>query len=170
MKMKLNCPVCDYQEIEGDTCPNCDTDLSVIRMLKELPQVENPLQQVKIAKWQLGVALLLLIIGIGLGVMGSFIFLQPQLHTLTVSSPNPVINDRPKLPVNTAPVTAKEPPKPITYTVKLGDHLSAIAQKFCGKGTSWQVMVKANPQFKGREDDIDVGDVLKIPNCKESAR
>ncbi|WP_375479769.1 LysM peptidoglycan-binding domain-containing protein [uncultured Nostoc sp.] len=52
--------------------------------------------------------------------------------------------------VNTTPVTAKEPPKSVTYTVKLGDHLSAIAQKFCGKGTSWQVMVKANPQLKGR--------------------
>jgi nucleoid-associated protein YgaU len=138
-------------------------------MLKELPQVENPLRQVKITKWQLGVALLLLIIGIGLGAIGSFIFLQPQLHTLTVSSPNPVISDRPKLPVNTAPVTAKEPPKPVTYTVKSGDNLSAITEKFCGKGTSWQVMVKANPQLKGRENDIDVGDVLKIPNCKEGA-
>lgn len=160
MKIKLNCPVCDYQEIEGDTCPNCDTDLSVIRMLKELPQVENPLRQLKITKWQLGVALLLLIIGIGLGVIGSFIFLQPQLHTLTVSSPNPVSSDH-------APVTAKEPPKPIIYTVKSGDHLSAIAQKFCGEGTSWQVMVKANPKLKGRKDYIDVGEVLKIPNCKE---
>ncbi|MEH2346930.1 MAG: LysM domain-containing protein [Nostoc sp.] len=167
--MKLDCPVCDYQEIEGDTCPNCDTDLSVIRMLKELPQVENPLQQVKISKWQLGVALLLLIIGIGLGAMSSFIFLQPQLQTLTVSSPDPIISDRPTLPVNNAPVTAKEPLKPITYTVKSGDYLSAIAEKFCGKGTSWQVMLKANPQLKGREDDIDVGDVLKIPNCKDGA-
>ncbi|MHC5598220.1 MAG: LysM peptidoglycan-binding domain-containing protein [Nostoc sp.] len=160
--IKLNCPVCDYQEIEGDTCPNCDTDLSVIRILKELPQVENPLRQVKIPKWQLGVALLLLIIGIGLGVIGSFIFLQPELHP-TVSSPNPVV----KLPVNHAPVTAKEPPKPITYTVKSGDHISAIAQQFCGEGTSWQVMVKANPRLKGREDYISVGEVLKIPNCKE---
>ncbi|MCC5660874.1 LysM peptidoglycan-binding domain-containing protein [Nostoc sp. XA010] len=166
MKIKLNCPVCDYQEIEGDTCPNCDTDLSVIRMLKELPQVENPLRQLKITKWQLGVALLLLVIGIGLGVIGSFIFLQPQLHTLTVSSSNPVSSDRLKLPVH-APVTAKEPPKPITYTVKSGDRLSAIAQKFCGEGTSWQVMVKANPKLKGRKDYIDVGEVLKIPNCKE---
>lgn len=108
MKIKLNCPVCDYQEIEGETCPNCDTDLSVIRMLKELPQVENPLRQVKIPKWQLGVALLLLIIGIGLGVMGSFIFLQPQLQP--VSSPNQVSSDRLKLPVNHAPVTVKANP------------------------------------------------------------
>ncbi|WP_375513025.1 LysM peptidoglycan-binding domain-containing protein [uncultured Nostoc sp.] len=164
MKIKLNCPVCDYQEIEGDTCPNCDTDLSVIRMLKELPQVENPLQQVKIAKWQLGVALLLLIIGIGLGVMGSFIFLQPHSYTLTVSSPNPVL----KLPANHAPVTAKEPAKPITYIVKSGDHLSAIAQKFCGEGTSWQVMVKANPRLKRREDYIDVWEVLRIPTARRA--
>ena len=161
--MKLNCPVCDYQEIEGDICPNCDTDLSVIRMLEELPQVENSLQQLKIAKWQLGVALLLLIIGIGLGVMGSFIFLQPHSYTLTVSSANPVL----KLPVNHAPVTAKKPAKPITYIVKSGDHLSAIAQKFCGEETSWQVMLKANLQLKGREDYIDVEKVLRIPNCKE---
>ncbi|MCC5627894.1 hypothetical protein LC613_06975 [Nostoc sphaeroides CHAB 2801] len=28
-------------------------------------------------------------------------------------------------------------------------------------------MVKANPRLKGREDYIDVGEVLKIPNCKE---
>lgn len=167
MKIKLNCPVCDYQEIEGDTCPNCDTDLSVIRMLQELPQVENSVQQVKISKWQLLVVLLLLIIGIGLAAMGNFMFLQPKLHTLTVTSPNPVISDRPKPPVNSAPVTAKEPPKPITYTVKSGDHLSVIAKKFCGKGTSWQVILKANPQLKGRENYIDVGEVLKIPNCKE---
>jgi len=169
MKIKLNCPVCDYQEVEGNTCPNCDTNLSVIRMLQELPQAENSFQEVKITKWQLGVALLLLIIGIGLGTMGSFIFLQPQLYTLTISSPNRVSSDRPKLPVNHVPVRAKEPPKPITYTVKSGDNLSAIAQKFCAKGSPWEVMLKANPQLKGRKDYIHIGEVLKIPNCKEGA-
>ena len=60
-----------------------------------------------------------------------------------------------------------KPPEPMTYTVQPKDNKSAIAEKFCGKGTSWQVMVKANSQLKGREYYIDVGEVLKVPNCKE---
>jgi hypothetical protein len=37
----LNCPVCGYKEIEGNTCPNCDADLSLIRSLTELPALEK---------------------------------------------------------------------------------------------------------------------------------
>lgn len=40
MSIKLDCPVCGYKEIEKDVCPNCDTDLSLIRMLQELPQLD----------------------------------------------------------------------------------------------------------------------------------
>ncbi|MDZ8051652.1 MAG: LysM peptidoglycan-binding domain-containing protein [Aulosira sp. ZfuVER01] len=167
MNIKLNCPVCGYQEVAGKTCPNCDTDLSVIRMLQELPSVETLVQPVKVATWPIGIALLMLMIGVCLGAGSSFIFQQTQLHTLTVSAPHPVAATSllPK-PPNT-PVVVKKPPKPTTYTVQSGDYLSAIAEKFCGTGTSWDVMVKANPQLKGRENHIDVGEVFKIPNCKE---
>ena len=41
MKTHLTCPVCDRQEIEGDICPNCETDISLVRMLVELPR-EKP--------------------------------------------------------------------------------------------------------------------------------
>jgi nucleoid-associated protein YgaU len=137
-------------------------------MLQELPQAQTPVPQAKFTGWQLGIALFILIIGMSLGSIGSFIFLQPQLNTLTVSSPNPVaLSPRnPKPPAN-IPITPNQPPKPTTYIVKSGDHLSAIAQKFCGKDTSWQVIVKSNPQLKGREDYINIGEVLKIPTCKE---
>jgi hypothetical protein len=167
MNFKLNCPVCGYQEVAGNTCPNCDTDLSVIQMLQELPSVETLLHPVKIATFPLGIALLMLMIGICLGAGGSFIFQQPQLHTLTVSSSHPVATSPPA--IRNTPVVVKTPPKLTTYTVKSGDYLSAIAEKFCGKGTSWQVMLQANPQLKGRENYINVGEVLKIPNCKEQA-
>ncbi|MDF5722327.1 MAG: hypothetical protein PUP91_17930 [Rhizonema sp. PD37] len=39
MTTKLNCSVCGYTDIEGNNCPNCDTDLSLLRMLQQLPLV-----------------------------------------------------------------------------------------------------------------------------------
>jgi nucleoid-associated protein YgaU len=112
-----------------------------------------------------------LMIGIFLGVGGSLILQTTYLHTLTVSPAQPVASNSPiPQPTITNPVlVVKTHPKPTTYTVKAGDYLSAIAEKFCGQGTSWQVMVQTNPQLKGRENYINVGEVLKIPNCKEQA-
>jgi hypothetical protein len=40
MIVKLNCPVCDNLNVDSNHCPNCETDLSLIRMLMELPSVE----------------------------------------------------------------------------------------------------------------------------------
>ena len=40
MSVKINCPVCDRSAIEINICPNCQTDLSLIRMLLELPTLE----------------------------------------------------------------------------------------------------------------------------------
>ena len=39
MTTKLNCTVCAYTDIEGNICPNCATDLYLIRMLQQLPQI-----------------------------------------------------------------------------------------------------------------------------------
>lgn len=163
MSIKLNCPVCGYTDIEGNICPNCDTDLSLNRMLQELPRVETR-SQAKVAAWQLTAAGIILLIGMGLGAVGCFVFVQPQILTAAVTVPSPVviITSSPK----PTPLVAVKPAKPPTYIVKSGDNLSAIAEKFCGRGTSWEVMVKVNPQLKGREDDIDVGEILQLP-CKE---
>lgn len=158
MNIQLNCPVCGYTEVEGNICPNCDTELYLLRMLQELPQVEKP-RPAKVAAWQLITAVIILLIGMGLGTVGCFLFIQPQILTATLSVPSPVIIITPS-PTPTVAV------KPTTYIVKSGDSLSAIAEKFCGQGTSWQVMVKVNPQLKGQEDDIDVGQILNLPTCK----
>ncbi len=39
MNHQLTCPVCDRSAIEINICPNCQTDLSLIRMLSELPMI-----------------------------------------------------------------------------------------------------------------------------------
>ncbi len=167
MTIKLNCPVCGYTEVEGNNCPNCDTDLTLIRMLQQLPPVETSPSKLN-SRWQLLTAVLILLVGIGLGILGSFVFIQPQVITAGVTATSPVIVATPSPQLTPiAPKVSSVPPEPLTYTVKAGDNLSRIAEKFCTRAT-WQVMVKANPQLKGREDYIDVGEVFEIPNCKEN--
>ncbi|MEO1763242.1 MAG: LysM peptidoglycan-binding domain-containing protein [Cyanobacteria bacterium J06629_18] len=168
MTIKLNCPVCGYTEVEGNNCPNCDTDLTLIRMLQQLPAVENSPSKPD-SRWQLLVAIMILLIGMGLGVFSSFLFMQPQIINAEVTTTKPVIVATPSPELTSiAPKIAFELSEPVTYTAKAGDNLSQIAEKFCGQGTSWQIMVKANPQLKNREDDIDVGEVFQIPKCKEN--
>ena len=200
MSIKLDCPVCGYKEIQKDICPNCDTDLSLIRMLQELPQLDvscleippTPLtkggfvpsflrraredrvllvpsflrrareDRTKIATRQLVTAAIILLIGMGLGTLGSFLFFQPQQIAVITPNNQAVISSPQPSPI---PATPQEP---TTYTVKLGDNLNIITEQLCTKGTHWQVMVQANPQLKGRENYIDKGEVFKVPNCKEA--
>ena len=115
----------------------------------------------------MGVALLILMIGIGLGAMGSFLFLgRSQLLTNNIDSSRPIVvkSDR----VVAAPPIAQKTvsQQPTQYVVKPGDNLTGISEQFCGKGKSWQLMVKANPQLNTRPDLINVGEVLKLPNCE----
>ena len=173
MKVELSCPVCPYTEISGNICPNCDTDISLIRLLTELPPsspqatvVEKPQPQQKFAGWQLGAALLILMMGIGLGTMGSFLFLgRSQLFTNNIDSSRPIVvkSDRAAAPPIAQKTVSQQPTQ---YTVKLGDNLTKITERLCGKGKSWQVMVKANPQLNTRPDLINVGEALKLPNCE----
>jgi len=37
MKQELTCPACGRAGIEGNICPNCETDLTALRVLAELP-------------------------------------------------------------------------------------------------------------------------------------
>ncbi len=170
MKTELSCPVCAYTEIAGNSCPNCDTDLSLIRLLTELPpsspqtmELEKLQPQQKSARWQLVAALLILMLGIGLGAGGSFMSSQLLTSKNNPSSPMAIKSDRTAAPV----ITQKTVKQPVSYVVKSGDNLTAITEQFCGKGKSWQAIVKANLQLKTRPDLINIGEVLKIPSCKE---
>ena len=54
-----------------------------------------------------------------------------------------------------------------SYTVKAGDTLSAIAEKFYGEGADYQGIYEANKATIGSDPDkIKVGMVLKIPPKK----
>ncbi|WP_414542504.1 hypothetical protein [Nostoc sp. CCY0012] len=66
MTFHLTCPVCDRQEIAGDICPNCETDLSVVRMLVELPK-EKPTNS-------LSLLMVTTIVCLSLGFAAAFMF------------------------------------------------------------------------------------------------
>ena len=152
-KTKIDCPVCGYPGIEGNTCPNCDTDISLIRSLEELPQSPT--------SWRTGIAILMLVIGITIGTGGSFFALQTVIYTATV--PKPKVYSDP-IPPKIPPMVAKPAPLLATYTVKSGDTLSSIAGKICSKPTDLQLIVAANPELQKRENQLDIDQVLKIPS------
>ncbi|WP_242031111.1 LysM peptidoglycan-binding domain-containing protein [Anabaena sp. FACHB-1237] len=172
MNTKINCPVCGYQGIETDICPNCQTDVFLIRSLQGLePDIKDKL-------WSTGIAILMLIIGITIGVGASFFALQNLYsfntdHTNNSSKTrnstnptNPTVTTSPILSVPIKPVVPTTPPS-ITYSVKSGDTLSGIAGKLCSKPTDWLLIVAVNPELQKRENQLKIDQVLKIPpTCK----
>ncbi|MFM2061264.1 MAG: hypothetical protein RLZZ507_934 [Cyanobacteriota bacterium] len=157
MNTKLNCPVCGYKEIEGKTCPNCDTDLSLIRTLQELAPLEKTAVPKKISTWTLILAVLMLIIGIGLGAVGSFVLIKGN-YNAAISAPNSTV-------VNSSETNTSEGS---IYIVKRGDNLGLIAEKVCGRASAWRLIARANSHLENRPNYfLDVGEKLKIPNCQE---
>jgi hypothetical protein len=63
MSVKLICPVCDRAAIEINICPNCQTDLALIRMLSELPQLEPTKSEFQWQIWSVGILLLSCLLG-----------------------------------------------------------------------------------------------------------
>jgi LysM repeat protein len=159
MNIKLDCPVCGYKEIEGKNCPNCDTDLTLIRTLQDLPTVEKTGLQKKVSNWTLALALLILIIGIGLGALSSFLLIKSQYSASLLSNNSTVV-------VN--PEKSEKDKNESFYIVKRGDNLGVIAEKVCGRASAWRQIAAANPRLENRRDYfIQVGEKLTVPNCRE---
>ena len=53
-----------------------------------------------------------------------------------------------------------DPPTHVTYTVKKGDTLYSIAQRFLGNGTQWRTIAEYNGMTSSV---VHVGDLIKIP-------
>lgn len=165
MQTKLTCPVCDRPEISGDICPNCETNLSLIRMLTELPVAEPTAATAKpqrqgISAWLLaGAAICLLVVGIALGGVGYAFFFQPPL--VGTASQAFARIDRGLL--------QKTSCGGFYYTVRRGDSLSLIALRFYGNVTEGRFKIEqTNPGLKHREGSLQVGEVVFIPNRPES--
>ena len=115
-------------------------------------------------------ALLILVLGFGLGAMGTSLFAQqpsPPVSTATTTTPLPALK----------PPAIKSTPKftrsqsscgGFYYTVKRGDSLNRIAAQFYGNSQFLSKIVAANPTLKGRESSIEIGEVFFVPNLEKN--
>ena len=194
MSVKLTCPVCDRSQIEDNTCPNCETDLSTYRMLAELP-VKTPVEAKEskrnIPIWlPIGAAGLFLLLGIGLGFASNSVMSRTQQPITATSEtassylpetkpdelvvspnvtekstevePSPSSLFSPETTQNA--MTASKSCSGFNYVVRKGDSLSLIAYRFYGESNSWLQISNANPQIQGRENLIEIGEILLVPN------
>ncbi len=65
MNNKIVCPVCDRSAIEISICPNCQTDLSLIRMLSELQSAKSIESRFQWLKWSIGILAASILFGWG---------------------------------------------------------------------------------------------------------
>jgi nucleoid-associated protein YgaU len=162
MNTKLTCPVCSHPEIEGEICPNCETDLSVVRMLTELPPSVSPDTQLRKAWVPVFVAILMLLLVIRLGFASNSWLSEKSPPTATSSNLPSRVTSNSQQPQAIGAYGFR-------YTVRPGDSLSLIARRFYGNKDLWPLIVKANPSLQGRETALEVGEVLLVPNLEENS-
>lgn len=173
--IRLNCPVCGYQDLQKSICPNCDTDVSLLRSLLELPileaanvaAIENIQSVPKESKppkiW------LLVLLGIAIGfVMGGWTGYS-MFQSVIASRISEKVGQATPPAIISSPIVTPSPKISLnqTYTVQAGDALESLAVRFCGNDLAWRDLVNANPSLVGRQNELEVGEKLKIPeNCK----
>lgn len=187
MSTKLTCFVCDRPEVEDDICPNCETDLSMVRMLMELPPQPSPPKPTPLY-WPriVGIGVILLALGVLLGMTSSqFIPVIPVASVDSVPSIETVPQDATPIQVADEPLDisrsdqlsgqmvlpeteSKQGCGGFYYTVRSGDTLSQIALNFYGNQTLWNNVGVANPSLQGREHQLMIGDVIFVPNQEET--
>ncbi len=181
MSVEITCPVCERAQVEENICPNCETDLSVYGMLANLP-VQTPLKTEErkriIPIWlPIGVAILFLLLGLGLGLAGNSVIAKQQSQNTNADVATSISIPKIKSDVIVPAIAEipKEKVKPqsnscggFNYTVRRGDSLSLIADRFYGNSNSWLLISKANPTIQGRESSIKIDELLVIPNLKNT--
>lgn len=163
---KLTCPVCDRREVETNICPNCETDLSTILMLKELPYFDNKEESTTLKKYLIYLLLILVLLGIITGVYGGYLIAKNNYQ----ASLDALNQDKNEQEIT---VTKSEESKPklnwcggFNYQIKSGDSLYMLALRFYGDGNSWHLITEANPSIN-LPQNLEVGQVILIPNLTE---
>jgi nucleoid-associated protein YgaU len=166
--LKLNCPVCDRSGIDRDICPNCETNLSTLRMLAELPIVA-PQKSLgsTIKMWLLSIVFAAFTIGISLGALAeSILSQQPPRSSITAKATN--VRPSSPTPIESKIANAYPCISELYYTVRQGDSLSKIARQFYGDIQKTQLIVQYNSQLKGRENDIDLDEKILMPKLYQA--
>lgn len=181
MSHEIDCPVCKHPNVKGDVCPNCETDLSLIRTLIELPTVTVNSYQVNsskdkpIARWLLSgliLMLFLLVAGFQLGFQLPWSFLSINRGSIYApvevsqsSSLSPDFGDSSSAESKSVEKIVLPSPKceGFSYSVQPGESLTRISQKFYGN-KNYELIITSNPNLRNRESKLEIGETLCIVN------
>jgi hypothetical protein len=168
MSINLTCPVCDRPDVEGDICPNCETNLSTFRLLAELPIVEPKKALGSTIKIWLLSGILVFVIGMSLGATGgSLLSKQPQPSPAT-SIPG---STNTNIPAKSTQAKSLNPcVTQFYYTVQQGDSLARIARRFYGDRQKLQLIMQYNPRPTVRENDINLHEKLLMPKIYQACK
>ena len=182
MTIKLTCQVCQHPNIEGNSCPNCETDLTLIRMLMELPVVEGetvlsqstdrPVDRYR------NNAFVFLLTGLILGVICAFAFsTYSSSRTQIATHPTPTLTTSipSSIPIASSPIPSVTPPEqsaevsPATctgfrYIVRPGDSLTLIAWRLYGDANLWTRIAEVNPKVRDQGDILETGEAVLVPD------
>lgn len=165
MTLAIACPVCGRDGVSSEACPNCRTDLGVLRMLHTLPEAPDVAEpkpvmgRAKAAWW--GGAVACLIAGFGLGGLA---FRPATPLVAEAPTPHPTAMTMPVV-VTPSPVAPVE--VGFRYRVRRGDSYWAIAQKLYGDGNWYTKIARANAAGSATRA-LQPGDTLLVPNLEEA--
>ena len=134
----MDCPICNKKEIDPlvDKCPQCDSDLSVLKNFKELKSISI-----------IGTSKILSIIGYPiLLILIILLIIYDNQAVLSLKTENKFLRDslsnKPTILEVTHDKTA--PPLEINYVVKKNDSLWKIAKYFYNNGRQYSKIVSYN--------------------------
>lgn len=172
MKPPIQCCVCEYPSVTEDKCPNCETDLSLVRMLINLPTISSP---------SLSNARLVLIICLAiLLTLGGIEFLMGGILLHQSSTPLQVTLSRTEDLLLLTPAKRSQWLAEVTstdqdfiscggfnYTIRKGDTLFNLSNIFYGDDIFWDYILAANPSLNNRPNQLNIGETVFIPNRKD---
>ncbi|MGK7957801.1 MAG: LysM peptidoglycan-binding domain-containing protein [Crocosphaera sp.] len=165
MDTKITCPVCGRSEIEGNRCPNCETDLSLIRMLVELPEESSTTMPKSLKYLGISLAIFLFILGLTLGGSASYLMSKNQQDlpksSVVTSSPSSTVKKLNTYSSKSSDVSCIDG---FYYTVQEGDYLLKISRQFYGNSENLSLLLETNPKLLKRENTLEIGEIIFIPN------
>ncbi|HEY9704433.1 MAG TPA: LysM peptidoglycan-binding domain-containing protein [Allocoleopsis sp.] len=164
--IKINCPVCDRPGIEAHICPNCETDLSEVRLLLELPPSNSVKKSKNLPQYLSSVlAIVILIMGLGLGYAANYLLSQYPSLTAAINTPIEITRNS-HVTLSNFNLNCGS----FYYKVQPGDYLWLIAKRFYGQGNLYPIINQNNPDLKIRKNQLISGEILIIPNLEENCR
>lgn len=168
MAQKITCPVCERSDIEGNICPNCEADISLMRTLVELPNASSFSPKITLNYWLVVLTILFLILGIILGVLGTYsLARQNKLESNAVADLSPSPSSEP-IAQQIESSSSKSCVDGFYYTVREGDSLSTISKRFYGNSHNLSIILKTNSQLLERENNLKIGETILVPNQKKN--